>query len=241
MEVGLRPAFRVELDHARRDGALGFVDLRVADEPLFAETRFDRHVGAFGVAHGVLVGLGLHQGAELFEEFFGQHAGLETFDARERAGVGVHRAVRVHHIDDREVVALADIKVGTVVSGGDLQDARTEIFLDGRITDDRNLGAREGAPDVLADEVLVAFVVGVDRNGGVARNGLWARGGDFEERAGNLSHLVTHAVERALGGLHDHLFVGKTRLRDRAPVDHALATIDVAAFVERDKRLQHRL
>ena len=60
VQVGLRPAFRVELDDARRDGALGFIDLRVADEPLFAEARFDRHVGALGVAHSIFVGLGLH-------------------------------------------------------------------------------------------------------------------------------------------------------------------------------------
>ena len=241
VEVGLRPAFRVELDDARSDGALGFVDLRVADEPLFAETRFDRHIGAFGVAHGVLVGLGLHQGAEFLEQLLGHRAGLETFDAGERTRVSVHRTVGIHHVDDREVVALADIEVGAVVGRGDLQHARAEILLDGRVADDRDLGAREGAPDVLADKVLVALVVGVDRHGGVAGDGFRTRGRDFEESAGEFGDLVTHAVERALGGLHDHLFVGEARLRDRAPVHHALAAVDIAAFVERDEGLQDRL
>ena len=241
VQIGLRPAFRMEFDDARGDGALGFVDLRVADEPLFAQAWLDWHVGTFGIADCVLVRLGLHQRAELFEEFFGHGAGLEAFDAGERSGIGVHRAVRVHHIDDREVVALADIEVGAVMGRGDLEYARTELLLDGGVADNRDLGAREGAPDVLADEMLVALVIRMDRDGGVAWNGLRACGGNLEERSGNLGDLIPHAVERALGGLHDHLFVGQARLRDWAPVDHALAAIDVAAFVERDEGLQDRL
>ena len=241
VEIGLRPAFRVELDDARSHGTLRFVDLRVADEPLFAEARLDRHVGAFGVAHGVLVRLGLHQGAEFLEQLLGHRAGLETLDAGERTRVGVHRAVGVHHVVDRQIVTLADVEVGAVMGRGDLQHARAEFLLDGRVADDRDLGAREGAPDMLADEVLVAFVVRVDRHGGVAGDGLRTRGRDLEERAGDFGDLVAHPVERALRGLHDHLFVGEARLRDRAPVHHALAAVDIAAFVERDESLQDRL
>ena len=195
VQVGLRPAFGVKLDDTRRDGPLGFVDFRVADEPLFAEARFDRYVGALGVTYRILVGLGLYQGAEFFEEFFGYSAGLEAFDAGERACVGVHRAVGVHHIDYRQIMALADIEVGAVVGWGHLQDACTKFFLNRGIADDRDLGAREGPPDVFTDEVLVAFVFRVDGDGGVARDRLGARGGDLEERARNLGHLVAHTVE----------------------------------------------
>ena len=138
-------------------------------------------------------------------------------------------------------MSLADVEVGAVVGGGHLQDAGTKFFLNRGIADDWDLGAREGPPDVLSDEMLVALVIRMDGDGGVAWDRLGTRGGDLEERARNLGHLVAHAVERALGGLHDHLFVGKAGLRDRAPVDHALAAIDIAALVERDKGLQHRL
>jgi len=241
VEIRLRPAFRVESDDARGDGALGFLDLRVADEPLLAEAGLDRHVGAFGEADGVLVRFGLHQGAEFFEEFLGGVAGLEPLEAGERAGVGVHRAVGVHHVDDRQAVSFADVEVGAVVGRSHLQDARAELLLDGGVADDGDLGAREGPPDVLADEVPVAFVLGVHRDGGVARNGLRTRGRDLEEGAGEFGDLVPHAVQRALGGLHDHFLVGEAGLRDRAPVDHPLAAVDVAALVERDEGLQDRL
>ena len=231
----------MELDDARGHRALGFFDLGVVDEPLFAQARLDGHIGAFRVTNGVLVGLDLDEGAELFEQLGRCLPGLEALHARQRTGVGVHGAVGVHHIEDRKVMTLADIEVGAVVGRGHLEHACAEGAFDGGVADDLDLGAGERAPDVLADEVLVALVFGVDGHSRVAGDGFGTSRGDLQERARMLDDLVAHLEERALGGLHDHFFVGQAGLRNRAPIDHALTAVDVAAFVERDEGLEDGL
>jgi hypothetical protein len=45
-----------------------------------------------------------------------------------------------------------------------------------------------------------------------------------------VDELVAHLVKDAVHRLHDHLLVGEGGQRGRAPVDHALAAVDVAAF-----------
>ena len=148
MEVSLGPAFGVELDDTRGDGALGFFNLGVVDEPLFAEARFDGHVGPFGETYRVLIRLNLDEGAELFEQFGGGVTGLESFHASQGPRIGVHRAVRVHDIEHGKAMTLADIEVRAVMRRGHLEDSRTEFALNRRVADDQDLGPREGAPDV---------------------------------------------------------------------------------------------
>ena len=46
---------------------------------------------------------------------------------------------------------------------------------------------------------------------------------------------IAHFVEEALLRLHIDLFIGDRGVRGRAPVDHALAAVDVAALVEFDE------
>ena len=91
--------------------------VRVAQPPLPGETRLDGNVGAFGVAHGVLVRLGLHQGAEFLEQLLGHRAGLETFDAGERIVVPTLHALGEGRLT-RAIAAKAD---GAKVVNADIQ------------------------------------------------------------------------------------------------------------------------
>ena len=136
-------------------------------------------------------------------------------------------------------MTLADVEVGAVMGRGDLQHARAEFLLDGRVADDRDLGAREGAPDMLADEVLVALVVGVDRHGGIAGDGLRTRGRDHEE-------LTVAPVDRVakvphLPLLRDvlDLVVADGGLEHAVPVHEPRAAVDEPLLPEVDEGRAH--
>ena len=74
----------------------------------------------------------------------------------------------------------ADLKVVRVVRRGDLDDAGAEVHLDIVVADNRNLAANQRQDDRLADQVLVALVLRVDGNGGIAEHRFRAGGGQLE-------------------------------------------------------------
>ena len=75
-------------------------------------------------------------------------------------------------------MALADFEVVEVVRRGDLHRARAELGVGVFVGDDRDAAADERQDHVLADEVLVALVLGVHGDAGVAEHGLGTGGGD---------------------------------------------------------------
>ncbi len=244
--VNLFPAGGVEADEAVLHDAQGGGDhfaakhFFVVEEPLFGEAWLDGHLAALREADGVFVGFFFNEealGREKFGSFF---AGIEAVEAMEFWAVGaVDFAVRIEHINNGEVMAEADVEVGAVVCGCDFEDAGAEFKVNVFVGDDGDFCPREGTPDVFADEVGVARVARVDGDCGVAHKRLRAGGGDFDELAGVLYDLVTHGVEDALLRSGDDLFVGDGGEAGGAPVDHAFATVDVAAFVEFNKSLLH--
>ena len=144
----------------------------------------------------------------------------------------------MEHITDGEFVTLPDLKVRTVVRRCNLQHTRAESHVDRSIANDRNLFAREGAPNVFTNQMLVTLVVGVHRHRRIARDGFRTCCGNFEEGVRKFGDFVTHLIDEAFGWLHDDFFVGKSGQRNGAPIDHALAAVNITAFVERHKRLQ---
>ena len=133
---------------------------------------------------------------------------------------------------------MADFKVGDVVGGRNFKNARAEFHIDIFVADNRNRGFGEGAPNVFADVFLIAFVVGVDRDGGVAHNCFGAGGGDFKKSPRLFDDFVFHLEELAFLGGHNDLLVRERGEVYGAPVYHALAAVDVALFEKFDKRRQ---
>ena len=99
---------------------------------------------------------------------------------------------------------------------------------------------------LLRDEMLVALIVRMHRDGGVTEHGFGARGGD-------------HDVGRGIGGIEVpplkriaqmpevalhldllHLEVGDGGEQLRVPIDQALVFIDEAGAIEIDEHLAHR-
>ena len=80
----------------------------------------------------------------------------------------------------RQVVPLADLEVVRVVRRGHLHRAGAERRVDVLVGDDRDAPAGERQLDLGADQVLVALVVGVHGDGGVAEHRLGPGGGDHD-------------------------------------------------------------
>ena len=192
VDVALGVAVGVDLEAPGGDGVDGLLGeaggavgvVAHADEPLVGEVGLDGGLGAVGVLEGDEVAVRAFEEALLFEVLRGRACGRRCGRGRRslRAGVLVVGAVGVQEVDHGQVVAEAGLVVVGVVGGGDLDAAGAEGGVDEfAVGDDGDLAVGEREVDLLADQVLVAGVVGVDGHGGVAQHGLGAGGGDVED------------------------------------------------------------
>ena len=140
-------------------------------------------------------------------------------------------------------MALRASVVVEVVRASDLDAAATEFLVHKIIGDHRDFAVAQGQVDELADQVLVAFVVGVHAQRAVGQHRLRARRGNVHaaQRCAIGSGLRTVA-ERVQDVPHEavalfafHLKVGDRALQNRVPIDQALATVNQALLIELHK------
>ena len=169
----------------------------------------------------------------------GHHAaaGFEAVEAGVGAGGGGHDAVFVDHLDLRQVVAASGFEIVEVVRGGDLDHAGAEFGVGQLVEDDGDLAIHQGQLDGLAVQVEVARVLRVDGDGGIAEHGFGAGGGHGHEAAGHAVDGVADVPEVALHVGVRHFEIGDRGVAARAPVDHVLAAVDQALFVQADEDL----
>ena len=117
---------------------------------------------------------------------------------------------------------------------GNLEGAGTELTVDVLVHDDRDSATHAGDHDFLAFEPLVALVLGVYADGGVAHDGLGAGGGDHDVFVFTL-HIVAEVEQFATALLVDDLLVADGGQRLGVPVDHAHAAVDEPLVVEVDE------
>ena len=198
------------------------------DEPLQGQPRLDGGAAALAVPDRVQVGplLG-HDPPHLAQRVHHRRAGLEPVQALERPVHGDHAAL-VQHGQAGQVVAAADLEVVGVVGRGDLDRAGAEGRVDVLVGDDRDAAAGERQLHGLADQVLVALVVGVHGHRGVAEHGLGPGGGDHDRV---VPVPVADRDQFALVVAVVDLDVGQRGQAARAPVDDPLGPVD-QAFVE---------
>ena len=132
-------------------------------------------------ADGVDVLFHAFEQAEFFEVRDDAGARGEALEAGIFSGGFAHVAVVGHHVNFGKIVALADFEVVGIVRGRDFDDAGAEFAVNIGVGDDGNFAIHQRQHHVLADEVLVAFVLGMDGDGGVAEHRFRARGGDDEK------------------------------------------------------------
>ncbi|CCX38695.1 uncharacterized protein BN452_00310 [Clostridium sp. CAG:1013] len=207
-------------------------------EPLSGHTGLHHSVAALAGTHIVLDGLDLNEVAALFQILNDLLTGIQTGHTGVLATVFVDGTVLVHHVDDGQVVALAHLEVVGVVGGGNLHHASAEVHFHVLVGDHRDLTAHQGQDHVLAHQVLVPLVLGMDCHGSIAQHGLRTGGSQFHI-AGAVGQRIPQVPEGTFLLLEFHLRVRDGGLAVGAPVDDPLAPVDQALVIQLDEHVAH--
>jgi hypothetical protein len=128
-------------------------------------------------------------------------------------------------------VSVPDFVVVEVVRRRDLHAARAEFLVDVFVGNDRNLAPGKRQAHVLADEMLVALIVGVHRDRRVAEHCLGSGRRD-DEIPGATRDRIADVPKVSRLFLRDHFEIAHRREQHRIPVDEAFAAVDQAFFVQ---------
>ena len=216
--------------HGRLDQLIHF------DEPLFFDQGFDGGSAAVMGADIVGIVLDADQETHFIEFLHDLLPALIPVHTGKFGAVLIDRGIVVHDIDLRKIMALSDLKVIGVVSGSDLDHAGPELAVDIGVRHDGDLPVHEGKPDLFADKVRVALILGMDSHSGIAKHGLGTGSRELQEpgrgdTAVVLDQRILDVPEMAVLLLVLDLGVRDGGLADRAPVDDAAALVDPALFV----------
>ena len=152
----------------------------------------------------------------------------------------VDARVLVQDGDHRQLVPEPRLVVVKVVGRRHLHHAGAERHVHQlRVRDDGDLAVHERQQDRLSDQPRVAFVVGVNRERGVAEEGL-RPGCRHGQKAVCALHRVSDVPERALALLVLHLQVRERGVTRRAPIDELGGAVDEALLVQAHEDLLHR-
>ncbi len=133
-------------------------------------------------------------------------------------------------------MAHADLPVVRVVPGGDLERPCSELDVHVLVRNDGHFAPYERHHRVLAHELAVAGILGIDRHRGVAQDGLRAGGGDGQCLR-RPHDGVSDVVELRGSILVLHLKVRDGRPAPHAPVDQVHVAVEVTLLVEGDEDL----
>ena len=240
-QIGLGEAVGHELGLALVDNVhSGLCERRHLDEPLRRGHRLNGRAAAVAGADVVLVVLDLNEVAAFLEVLNNRLAALIAVHTLVLAAVCVDGRVLVEHEDLLEVVALTHLEVVRVVARRNLDAAGAELHVDVLVAEDRDLTVHDREDAGLADQVLVALVVRVDRDAGIAHEGL-RTGSCNDQIARAVCERVADVPQLARLGLVLNLGVGKRGRAVRTPVDDAVALVDQALVVQVYENFADRL
>ena len=146
----------------------------------------------------------------------------------------VHVPVRSDHGDLRQSVVDADLVVERIVTRRHLQGAGAEVALDALVGDDGHAPLDDRHDHLTPDEVAVALVVRMHRDGDVGEDRRRAHRCDRDVPVA-VGERITHVRERVVDVDVRELEVGQRGLVVRAPVDDPVRAVDPALVVEVDE------
>ena len=142
------------------------------------------------------------------------------------------------NVDLRQTVAFSDDVIVEVVGGRDFQRAAAELGVHVLIGNDGYAPPGERKIDIPANQVPVAFIVGMNGHRRVAEHCFGSRGRHHHVFF-SIGDRIADVPKKAILFLRDHLQIGNSRVQHRVPVDEPLATIDEPIVVEANERFPH--
>ena len=88
--------------------------------------------------------------------------------------------------------------------------------------------------------MLIAFIIGMYRDSGIAQHGFRSCGGDHQMSIA-IAERVAHVPQMAVLLLTQNFQIRQCRMQHWIPVDQALAAVDQALIVEADKNFPNRM
>ena len=123
-------------------------------------------------------------------------------------------------------MALADIEIVEIMGRRDLDRAGALLGVGILIGNDRDAAGRPAAAStILADQVLVALIVGMNGDAGIAQHRFGPRRGDDDVLVRALASDIGSATA-ALDLLLHHFEIGDGGQKLRVPIDQALVLVD---------------
>ncbi|OPY11787.1 MAG: hypothetical protein A4E69_02628 [Syntrophus sp. PtaB.Bin138] len=150
------------------------------------------------------------------------------------AAVFVDGGVSVHNVDDFQRMPFGHGKVGGVGGRRDFHRPGTEIHGHVVIGNDGNSAVHQGKEHVLADNILVADIVGVNGHRRIAQH-RFRTGGRHDDLTTAVGKGVADVPEGAGFLLVLHFQIGDGGVAAGAPVDDVIPLIDQILIVEADK------
>ena len=145
-----------------------------------------------------------------------------------------HLAELVENIDLAQIVALADVEIVEIMRRGYLDGAGALFRIRIDVGHNRDPPADQWQHDLLADEMLIAPVIGMDCHTGIAQHRLGPRGSDDDVLRSSFNRIF-EMPQMALDFLLHHFEVGNRGQQFGIPVDQPLVLIDQAFAIELDE------
>ncbi len=241
LEVGLGPVLRHEARASHLDLGDGGPGERCDfDVPLIGEIRLEHRAAAIAARNHEPVFLDPLDEAGALQLRDDDGARIEAVKAAEAMRhVVIEGRARREDVELGKSVPKANLIVVEIVRRCDFDAAGTEFRIDVGIGNDADRAPGKRQQECLADEVSVAQVVGIYRNGGISQHRLRPRRGN-RDVPGAILERVAQMPQMPLFLLALHFQIRQSGEQHRVPVDEALATVDEAFLVQPHKCLGDR-
>ena len=113
----------------------------------------------------------------------------------------------MQHIDNWQVVALANFEVYRVVSRRNFQNASAELRINCYISNDGNFLTRKRAPGVFTQKTNIPFVAWGKSHRSIGHDRFRSRGCDFEKTTRLFHDLVSNKIEVAFLRFGNDFFI----------------------------------
>ncbi len=242
LEIGLCPVVGHEARAPCLDSLQGGLrERRDFHVPLIGEVGLEHGPGAIATRHFEAMLFDALEETGRFQLGDDALACLESIQAAEALrDVVVELGPRSEDVDLREAVAQPDVIVVEIMSGGDLDDARTKLRIDIRIGDDGNLAIRQRQAHHRPHPVPIAIVIGVHGDRRIPEEGLRAGRGDHDV-TGSVRQRIPEVPQRSVFLLALHFEIGQRGEQHRVPIHQALAAVDQTLGVQAHENLGNRL
>ena len=136
-----------------------------------------------------------------------------------------HRTVRIDDLNSVQIVTLSHLKVVWIVCRSNFHRSCSVVHIDILVGDNRNLFVENRQQNASTDQVLVSFIVRVDRNCDIAENRFRARCRD-NNFPNAIEGWVGNFPQFTFFGLVDNLNIRKARLVLRTKINDAFAPVN---------------